>query len=107
MTSQQVNGHQPGDDPTSLVPEQAGAAAAGGTAGEEKWAVCCSGGGIRSEAYHQLGAAAVLGAAQDCEPPLKRGPAPAAAGGAQPAPAQADRRRALRRGSLSGPRKTT
>jgi hypothetical protein len=51
MTSQQENGHQPGHDPAALVPKQAGAAPAQGTAAEEKWAVCCSGGGIRSASY--------------------------------------------------------
>jgi hypothetical protein len=62
---------------------------------------------VEFEAYHQLGAAAVLGAAQSCEPPLQREPVPGAAPGAQAGPAQADGRRALHPGSLSGPRKTT
>jgi len=59
------------------------------------------------EAYHELGAASVLGAAQNCEPPLQRGPAPAAAPGAQAGSAQADGRRALQPGSLADLQKTT
>jgi hypothetical protein len=62
---------------------------------------------VEFEAYHQLGAAAVLGAAQNCEPPLQPGPAPAAAPGTQAGPAQADGRRALNQEALSGPRQTT
>jgi hypothetical protein len=82
---------------------QDGAApATGADAASGDWAICCSGGGIRSaayclgalqsldsdglydaaefEAYHALGEATMLAAAQNCRPPL-RCPVPAGQGG--------------------------
>jgi hypothetical protein len=51
MASPEINDRKPGEDPALLVPAQTVAASADGTAAGEKWAICCSGGGVRSAAY--------------------------------------------------------
>lgn len=51
MTSSKANGHQSSTGQIPSVPAQVDKAAAEGPVTEEKWAVCCSGGGIRSAAY--------------------------------------------------------
>ena len=55
MTSPKTKRREPGKDPVTLPHEQADVTAENGTAAEEKWAICCSGGGVRSAAY-SLGA---------------------------------------------------
>jgi hypothetical protein len=44
-------GHELGKEPASSVPDGIDAAPANGAAADEKWAICCSGGGIRSASY--------------------------------------------------------
>ena len=51
MSSPGENGHQRGTGQAPMGLAKADAGAAGGPAIAEKWAVCCSGGGIRSAAY--------------------------------------------------------
>lgn len=51
MTSPEGNGHQHSTGQTPSMATQGDEVAADGSAAEENWAVCCSGGGIRSAAY--------------------------------------------------------
>ncbi len=51
MTSPEANGHQHSTTQAPSMSARADEVAADGSAGAEKWAVCCSGGGIRSAAY--------------------------------------------------------